>query len=43
MIILLIVTVIVNIFILIKRNINRLEGALMVIMYASYMAYIIIR
>lgn len=43
MIILLTVTVIVNIFILIKLNINRLEGALMIIMYASYMAYIIIR
>lgn len=43
MVILIIFTAIVYIFILIKHNINRLEGALMVIMYASYMVYIILR
>lgn len=43
MIILLCVTAVVYIFVLIKNNINRLEGAIMILMYSSYLAYIIIR
>lgn len=37
------ITVVVYIFILIRNNINRLEGAVMVLMYSSYLAYIILR
>lgn len=37
------VTVVVYVFVLIKNNINRLEGSIMVLMYSSYLAYIILR
>ncbi len=43
MIILMIVTIIVYFFILFKKDVSRLEGFLMVSMYAGYMVYIIIR
>ncbi len=37
------VTIVVYIFVLIKKNINRLEGSIMVLMYCAYLAYIIMR
>ena len=43
MIILFVFTVIVYIFILFKKDVNRLEGAFMFFMYAGYMVYIIMR
>lgn len=42
-VILLIVTAVVYIFVLIKNNINRLEGTIMILIYSSYLAYIILR
>ncbi|MBE5938712.1 MAG: calcium/sodium antiporter [Lachnospiraceae bacterium] len=42
-VVMLAVTVIINIMILIRKDINRIEGAIMVTLYASYLAYIIIR
>lgn len=40
---LLTVSIIVYLFILLKKNINRIEGALMVLIYAGYLVYIIQR
>lgn len=42
-IILLAVTLISYVFILLKKNVNRIEGFIMTLMYIAYMAYIIIR
>ena len=42
-VILLGVTLIANAFILFKKNVSRIEGAIMVIIYIAYLAYIIVR